>query len=83
MPNGNTLITESKCGRVFEVTPDCEIVWEHISPYNLTEDKGVFFSDVFRAYRYPYDWVPQLDAPVERAVVPPANGQFRLEPVYD
>ena len=83
LPNGNTLVTESKCGRVFEVTPDCEIVWEHISPYNLSEDRGVFFSDVFRAYRYPYDWVPQLDAPVERAVVPPANGQFRLEPVSD
>ena len=83
LPNGNTLITESKCGRIFEVTPDCEIVWEHISPYNLSEDQRVFFSGVFRAYRYPYDWVPQLDAPVERAVVPPANGQFRLEPVSD
>jgi hypothetical protein len=83
LPNGNTLITESKCGRVFEVTPDYEIVWEHISPYNLLEDKGVFFSSVFRAYRYPYDWVPQLDTPVERAVVPPANGQFRIEPVSD
>ena len=83
LPNGNTLITESKCGRSFEVTPDCEIVWEHISPYNLLEDRSMFFSDVFRAYRYPYDWVPQLDKPFERAVVPPSNGQFRLEPVSD
>ena len=32
MPNGNTLITESDGGRLFEVTPDNEIVWEFINP---------------------------------------------------
>ncbi len=31
-PNGNTLITESDGGRVFEVTPDLDIVWEYINP---------------------------------------------------
>lgn len=81
LPNGNTLITESKCGRLFEVTPECEIVWEHVSPYNLMQREGLFLSGVFRAYRYPYDWVPQLDPPAERAVVPPDNGQFRIAPV--
>ncbi len=81
LPNGNTLITESHCGRIFEVTPDCEIVWEYISPYNLAEREGLFFSDVFRAYRYPYDWVPRLEHPVERAVVPSANGEFRIAPM--
>ena len=81
LPNGNTLITESHCGRVFEVTTQCEVVWEYISPYNLAEREGLFFSDVFRAYRYPYDWVPQLEQPRERAVVPPANGEFRIAPV--
>ena len=83
LPNGNTLITESHCGRVFEVTRDCEIVWEYISPHNLAEREGLFFSDVFRAYRYPYDWVPQLDQPTERAVIPPRNGEFRIAPVSD
>ncbi|NKB55018.1 MAG: thioredoxin [Alphaproteobacteria bacterium] len=83
LPNGNTLITESHCGRIFEVTRDCEIVWEYISPHNLAEREGLFFADVFRGYRYPYDWVPQLDPPKERAVIPPANGQFRIEPVSD
>ncbi|MBU0761442.1 MAG: arylsulfotransferase family protein [Candidatus Altiarchaeota archaeon] len=33
LPNGNTLITESNHGRVFEVTKDGEIVWEYVTPY--------------------------------------------------
>jgi Arylsulfotransferase (ASST) len=32
LPNGNTLITESNPGRILEVTPDREIVWEYINP---------------------------------------------------
>lgn len=83
LPNGNTLITESNFGRLFEVTPECEIVWEYICPYNLSDREGLYLVDVFRGYRYPYDWVPQLDPPKERAVIPPANGQFRIEPVPD
>lgn len=83
LPNGNTLITESRCGRVIEVTRDCEIVWEYVCPYNLMDDDAQFLSDVFRAYRYPYDWVPQIEPSRERAVVPPANGEFRIEPVAD
>jgi hypothetical protein len=33
---------------------------------------------VYRGYRVPYDWIPQITKPVERAVVPPANGSFRV-----
>jgi len=33
LPNGNTLITESDRGRVFEVTPEGQIVWEYINPH--------------------------------------------------
>jgi hypothetical protein len=32
LPNGNTLITESDGGRLFEVSRDGEIVWEYINP---------------------------------------------------
>jgi hypothetical protein len=32
LPNGNTLITESRKGRVFEITSDGEIVWEFYNP---------------------------------------------------
>lgn len=31
-PNRNTLITESTTGRLFEVAPDKEIVWEYLNP---------------------------------------------------
>ena len=37
LPNGNTLITESNKGRVFEVTKEGEIVWEWFNP-DITED---------------------------------------------
>ena len=32
LANGNTLITESEGGRLFEVTPDGDIVWEYLNP---------------------------------------------------
>lgn len=75
LPNGNTLITEGSDGRVFEVTPDHEIVWEFISPY-----KGVKMPTnmVYRAYRLPYDWVPQLERPVEIPIEPVDVYNFRM-----
>jgi hypothetical protein len=36
LPGGNTLICEGDRGRVFEVTPEREIVWEWLNP--ITED---------------------------------------------
>ena len=83
--NGNTLITEGADGRLFEVTSEGEIVWEYMSPYFDTgpaerDPKAVATNRIFRAYRFPYDWVPQLEKPTERAVVPPAIGEFRIAP---
>jgi len=76
LPNGNTLIMESMYGRIIEVTRDHEIVWEYISPFNLKEK--VFSSCIYRAYRLPYDWVPQLEKPMEKTVIPPDNSEFRI-----
>jgi hypothetical protein len=78
LPNGNTMITEGSDGRVFEVTADGEIVWEYVSPYFGANAPGT--NRVYRAYRLPYGWVPQLARPTERAVVPPDVRQFRIEP---
>ena len=78
LPNGNTLITEGAFGRIFEVTPGRkpEIVWEYVSPYY---DKAENFNLVYRAYRVPYDYVPQLNSkPAEEAVIPPENSMLRL-----
>lgn len=75
LPNGNTLITNGAIGQLQEVTKDHEIVWEYISPYYA---KNGNYNLVYRAYRVPYDYVPQLDKPVEKAVTPPANSLFRI-----
>lgn len=32
LPNGNTLVTESDGGRLFEVTAEGEVVWEYLNP---------------------------------------------------
>jgi hypothetical protein len=74
--NGNTLITEGADGRIFEITPARDIVWEYVSPYFT--DGANAGNRVYRAYRLPYSWVPQLERPVERAVVPPAKQTFRV-----
>ncbi|MFZ0451223.1 MAG: aryl-sulfate sulfotransferase [Desulfatiglandaceae bacterium] len=60
MPNGNTLITEGSGGRIIEVTADHQLVWEYISPY---WGSLMNMNMVYRAYRVPYEWVPQLDPP--------------------
>jgi hypothetical protein len=78
LPNGNTLITEGADGRVFEVTTGGDIVWEYVSPYFGVDAPGT--NRVYRAYRLPYAWVPQLRKPAERAVVPPPRGEFRIVP---
>ncbi len=53
LPNGNTLIDEGAQGRIFEVTPDKEIVWEFSALLNTGGR-----ARVYRAYRIPPEWVP-------------------------
>jgi len=88
LPNGNTLICEGDDGRIFEVTPEHEIVWEYISPmydwpglgWGQKVEPPKMTNMVYRAYRYPYSYVPQLDAPEEMPVIPPENTMFTIEP---
>jgi hypothetical protein len=65
LPNGNTLITEGSGGRIIEVTAGHEIVWEYISPY---WGKMLKVNMIYRAYRLPYEWVPQVEKPGERPI---------------
>ena len=65
LPNGNTMIAEGSGGRVIEVTPNHDIVWEYISPY---WGRLLPINMIYRACRVPYDWVPQLDPPRETPV---------------
>lgn len=73
------MITEGAYSRVFEVTPDHETVWEYIGPAGLTSSEGGLPTHtLYRAYRIPYEWVPQLQKPVEKAVVPAPEMDSRL-----
>ena len=54
LPNGNTLVCEGSHGRIFEVTPDRDIVWEYVSPYFLPIEGGES-NALFRAHRYGSD----------------------------
>jgi hypothetical protein len=73
--NGNTLITEGPSGRLFEVTKESKIVWEYINPL-FTGAQST--NSVYRAYRLPYDWIPQIAKPAEKPVVPPPLANFRV-----
>ena len=81
LPNGNTMVTEGWDGRVFELTPDKEIVWEYVSPYFGNDPTRT--NRIFRAHRVPYDWVPQLPRPVETRVARPDNTTFRVPETGD
>ena len=79
LPNGNTFITEGLEGRLFEVTSEYEIVWEYINPYRGEMPSQEKFSNmIYRAYRCPYSFVPQLDIPEEIEITPPDNATYRV-----
>jgi len=75
LPNGNTLITEGADGRIFEVTSEHELVWEYISPFwGQKRPENM----VYRAFRLPYEWVPQLDEPEEKEIPRLDNSKLRV-----
>jgi len=72
LPNGNTFIAEDNTGRLFQVKPDGDIVWEYVNRGGTTRPSPV-----------PYDYTPQLrelDHPPEDAVTPPNNLEWQLTP---
>lgn len=75
LPNGNTLITEGAPGRVFEVNAKNEIVWEFMNPPG---EGGRRTNAVYRAYRIPYSWLPQVPEPQQTAIARPEPGTFHV-----
>ncbi|HHX77441.1 MAG TPA: thioredoxin, partial [Firmicutes bacterium] len=71
----NSLVTLGGGGQIMELTPEKEIVWEYHCPY---WGKYMKLNYVYRAYRYPYDWIPQLDKPKEVAIERVDNNDFRM-----
>jgi outer membrane protein assembly factor BamB len=75
LPNGDTLITEGTQGRVFEVTPAKDIVWEYVAP----PGEGPRPSNaLYRAYRIPYSWIQQVARPAETPIARPDAGTFHV-----
>ena len=60
LPNGNTLITEGMFGRMFQVTPAGEVVWEYINPHFHIDVEGLLGNRVFRATHYLPEDIPWL-----------------------
>jgi hypothetical protein len=56
--SGNTLVCEGQWGRIFEVTPAGDIVWEYVSPFMGPDRYDDHSNEVFRAYRYAVDSPP-------------------------
>ena len=54
LPNGNTLVTESSQGRVFEITKDGKIVWEYNSHFILPNGKK---ATIYRMMRLSDDYI--------------------------
>jgi hypothetical protein len=55
LPNSNTLICESDAGRIFEVTPEGEIVWDFLSPFiGQPARQG---RHIYRATRYSEEYL--------------------------
>jgi outer membrane protein assembly factor BamB len=54
LPNGNTLINEGSKGRLFEITPSGEIVWEYYHSFSNGTDDGV--KVIYNAWRVNLDW---------------------------
>ena len=60
LANGNTLITEGMYGRMFQVTPDGDVVWEYINPRFHINANGAEVNWVFRANHYTAQEIPVL-----------------------
>jgi hypothetical protein len=81
LPNGNTLIDEGMDGRLFQITPAGDIVWEYVNPYpgrSIVDGKPFLNSLVYRAQAVPYDWVPAGTPHAERAVREPDNANVQI-----
>jgi len=83
LPNGNTLIDEGMNGRLFQVTPTGEIVWEYVSPHFFKGaiaglGREALSNWTYRAQPVPYDWVPDGVPHAETAVTPPDLASFHV-----
>jgi len=84
LPNGNTFIDEGQSGRLFQVTPNGDIVWEYINPYvkigkDALSSKPTIANSLYRGQPVPYDWVPAGTPHNEKSVAPPELVRYKVQ----
>jgi hypothetical protein len=81
LPNGNTLITETSKGQVFEVTPEKKVVWDYINPFfSVNPRLGGRINMVFRAHRYDASHAAFEDKDLDPAKLSKLNRLYGPEP---
>ncbi len=55
LDSGNTLICEGSKGVLFETTPECDIVWQYVSPYWREHPVFTNINWIFKTRRYAAD----------------------------
>lgn len=67
-------------GRVFQVTPAGEIVWEYVSPYfgKPDRERNSRSNTIYRAQPVPYEWAPEGSPRSEKAVRAPDPADYRV-----
>ena len=53
-------------------------MWEYVNPYFKNIGGNFKCNMIYRAYRVPYEWVPQLEKPVETSIEPLDISAFRV-----
>jgi hypothetical protein len=61
----------------FSYERDYKTVWEYINPYYYAALGGIL-NMVYRAYRIPYDWIPQVPVVKEESIQGPDIRTFRV-----
>jgi len=59
LENGNTFIAEGPSGRMFEITPASQIVWEYVNPFRGATNNPL----VFRPYKVSFDFAGSSFSP--------------------
>ena len=89
LKNGNTLITTGVSGRMFEVTPNKEIVWEYWNPYNdhytlpdgsPAQPLGPFLYALFRSTHYDLDYSAFSGKDLKPILSQPEPFVFKMPP---
>lgn len=89
LKNGNTLITSGAKGRLIEVTPGNEIVWEYWNPYNFNyklpdgspaQPTGPFVYGQFRSTHFTLDFPAFASKDLKPMLPQPEPSIFKMPP---